>query len=121
MDAGATNTEYKTANDHVIWSSNNPSILDINQQTGEARALQEGRAEILLSNHISAASIVQISRIRSAEIDPLSRKNLVLNTDDGSREVRIRVKFYLGEAGVEEVTPTVQFDGLTLIKQKVGI
>ena len=41
----------------AVWSSNNPSVLDINQATGEARGLQEGRAEILLSNHISAASI----------------------------------------------------------------
>lgn len=56
MDQNAA--DYATKKDsNAVWSSNNPSVLDINQATGEARGLSEGRAEILLSNHISAASI----------------------------------------------------------------
>ena len=42
----------------MVWSSNNPLILDINSATGEARGLSEGRVEVMLSNHINAASIV---------------------------------------------------------------
>lgn len=79
----------------ATWSSNNPSVLDINQASGEARGLSEGRAEILLSNHISAASIVVVSKVQHAEIDELSRKNLIINTDDYSGDLRVRVKFYL--------------------------
>ena len=59
-----------------IWSSNNPSIIEINQKTGEAKALSEGKADILLSNHIHSASIVFVSKIRQAEIDEKSRKSL---------------------------------------------
>jgi hypothetical protein len=52
------NADFATKSDSTnVWSSNNPTVLDINQATGEARGLSEGRAEILLSNHISAASI----------------------------------------------------------------
>ena len=40
------------------WSSSNPSVLDVNQLTGEARGLSEGKVEVMLSNHINAASIV---------------------------------------------------------------
>ena len=105
----------------TVWSSNNPSALDINQATGEARGLSEGRAEILLSNHISAASIAQVSRVKHAELDDQSRKMLVINTDEYQQEpLRVRFKLYLHEQ-VEELTPTVQFDGITLIKQNVGI
>lgn len=34
--------------------------------------------------------------------------------------MRVRFKLYLHDQ-VEELTPTVQFDGITLIKQNVGI
>ena len=92
----------------------------MNQATGEARGLSEGRAEILLSNHISAASIAIVSKVKHAEIDELSRKNLIVNTDEYSGEVRVRVKLYLHDQ-MEELMPSVQFDGVTLIKQNVGI
>lgn len=75
-------SEYTARTEGVIWSSNNPGVIDINQKSGEARGLQEGRAEILLSNHITAASIIQVSKVRSASIDEVSRKNLIINTDD---------------------------------------
>lgn len=94
--------------------------MDINQASGEAKGLSEGRAEILLSNHISAASIVQVSKVKHAEIDELSRKNLVVNTDEPVKDLRVRVKLYLHDQ-IEELTPTVQFDGITLLKQNVGI
>jgi hypothetical protein len=44
-------------------------VIDINQRTGEAIALHEGRAEILLSNNINAASIVTVSKVKMAEVD----------------------------------------------------
>jgi len=45
---------------------------------------------------------------------------LVINTDEQTRDLRVRVKLYLHDQ-IEELTPTVQFDGITLIKQNVGI
>jgi hypothetical protein len=57
--------------------------------------LAEGRAEIILSNHISAASIAQVSKVKHAEIDEQSRKALVVNTDEPNRDLRVRVKLYL--------------------------
>jgi hypothetical protein len=107
--------EYSKQDSKNIWSSNNPSVLDINPATGEARGLTEGRAEVLLSNHISAASIAQVSKIKHAEVDEQSRRNLVINTDENLRDLRVRVKLYLHDQ-IEELTPTVQFDGITLIK-----
>lgn len=70
-----SNTEIKSETGGLIWSTNNPSILEINQVTGEAKASggKEGRAEILLSNHINAASIVQISKVKIAEVDSSTR------------------------------------------------
>lgn len=42
----------------INWKSSEPSILQIETQTGKASGLAEGRAEILLSNHVNAASLV---------------------------------------------------------------
>jgi len=60
---------------------------------------------VLLSNHINAASIVLVSKVKYGEVDESSRKNLVVNVDK-ARETRIRVKLYL-EDQIEELTPTV--------------
>ena len=57
------------------WSTNNPAILEIHQDSGRARALSEGTAEVMLSNHISAASIVHVGKIKYAEVDEHSRAN----------------------------------------------
>lgn len=103
-----------------IWSSGNPSVLDINSITGEARGQSEGKVDVLLSNHINAASIVQVSKVKLAEIDEKSRKNLIINTDETNRDIRIRIRMFLQDQ-IEELTPTVQFDGITLIRQNVGL
>jgi hypothetical protein len=68
----------------------------------------------MLSNHINAASIVQVSKVKYAEIDEKSRKNLVMVTDSDSvynGEARFRIKLFFKD----------QFDGVTLIKQNVGL
>ncbi len=90
----------------MIWSSNNPYVLDINQKTGVARSLNEGRADVLLSNNINSASIVHVSKVKLAEVDQASRKKLIINTDEYQGEVRIRIKLYLQDQ-IEEITPTV--------------
>ena len=62
-----------------------------------ARALQEGRAEIMLSNHISAASIVGISKVKGATIEETSRNKMLINTDEqAGQDIRIKLKLYLG-------------------------
>ena len=104
----------------ATWSSNNPSVLDVNQATGQARAVGEGRAEVLLSNHISAASIVIVSKVSHAEIDEQCMKNLVINTDEYAGDLRVRVKIYLHDQ-MEELMPIASFDGITLIRQNVGL
>jgi hypothetical protein len=89
------NEDQQVTSDDIIWSSSNPSIIDINQKTGQARSLNEGKTDILLSNNINAASIVHSSKVKLAEVDQASRKNLVINTDDYQGEVRIRIKLFL--------------------------
>ena len=68
--------------------------------------MNEGKVDILLSNNINAASIVHESKVRAAEVDQASRKNLVINTDEYQGEVRIRIKLYLQDQ-IDELTPTV--------------
>jgi hypothetical protein len=46
-----------------IWKSSDSSILQIDSSSGKAKGLNEGRAEVMLSNHVNAASIVNIGRI----------------------------------------------------------
>jgi hypothetical protein len=109
-----------TPSNENIWSSNQPHIMDINARTGLARALFEGKSEILISNNINAASLVHVSRVRHAEIDQASRKGLMLNTDEKNSVNRIKLRLFLADSA-EEVAPTVQFDGVTLINNNVGL
>lgn len=81
--------------DTLIWGSNSPHIIDINQKSGEATALHEGKAEILLSNNINSASIVHVSKVKIAEVDQASSKGLVINTDEYEGDFRVRVKLFL--------------------------
>ena len=78
----------------------------------------------MLSHHTNTASTVHISKISYARVDPTSPL-LIIVDDDGtvigdSSEVRVRVKFFLANQN-EEVMPTVEYDGITLIRQHVGI
>jgi hypothetical protein len=45
---------------------------------------------------------------------------LILDTDSNEAELRVRVKLHLTKQD-EEVMPTVQYDGITLIRQNIGI
>lgn len=78
--------------------------MEVNSRTGLSRGLQEGKTEVLLSN--TMASIVQVSKVKYAEVDTLSRPHLVINADEPPAEVRIRLKLYLQDQQ-EELTPTV--------------
>lgn len=95
-------------------------MIDVNQKSGEARGLQEGKAEIHLNNNMNAVSIVHVSKVKHAEIDEKSRKSMLLSTEDPKNDLRVRLKLYLNDQ-VEELTPSVQYDGMTLIKQNVGL
>jgi len=53
----------------VEWYSSNNKVLQIDSQTGNSKAMNEGEAQISLSNEISAASAVQVSRISTATLD----------------------------------------------------
>jgi len=50
----------------VIWTSGNTSTLSIDPQTGRAFGLREGKADVMLSNHMNAASIVHVSKVAFA-------------------------------------------------------
>ena len=59
--------------------------------------MSEGKVEIMLSNHINAASIVVVSKVKYIELDEKSRKNMVMVVDDNGRvmdEVRFRLKLF---------------------------
>jgi len=77
----------------VGWFSSDSKVLQIDSLTGNSKAINEGEAQISLSNEISAASAVQVSRITSATLDD-QEKDLVINLDDSS-DLNVRVKLYL--------------------------
>ena len=66
-----------------------------------------------MSNHASAASIVHVGRIIFGSVE--HQNGLILNTDSNEADLRVRVKLYLTKND-EEVMPTVQYDGITLIR-----
>lgn len=82
--------------------------------------MQDGKAEIHLNSNMNAVSIVHVSRVKHAEIDEKSRKNMQLSTEESGNDLRVRLKLYLNDQ-VEELTPSVIVDGITLIKNNVGI
>jgi hypothetical protein len=104
------------------WTSSNPSVLQINSNSGKSKGLSEGRADVLLSNHVNAASIVHVSKVQSASIEHIGP--LLITADEGGvgmtrgNQLRVRVKMYLSRHG-DELLPTVQYDGITLIKQNL--
>jgi hypothetical protein len=106
--------------DGTTWTSSDPRVLSISQNDGTAIAKGEGRAEVMLSNAINAASIVHVSKVQGAELDSMASTDLVLNVDDPSDILRPRVKLYLKNQ-VEELMPVTQFDGLNLIRQNVAL
>jgi len=110
----AINPDDQSNDDTAHWKSSEPSVLQI-EQNGKAVGFSEGRAEVMLSNHINAASIVHVGRIQFGTIE--HQNALILNTDTESRveDLRVRVKLHLTKND-EEVMPTVQYDGITLIR-----
>jgi len=69
--------------------------------------LSEGRADVMLSNHVSAASIVLVSKVQNAIIEHMGP--MILTSDIGTTKsdtLKVRVKMYLSEQG-EELMPTV--------------
>lgn len=58
----AINPDDQSKDDTAHWKSSDASVLQI-EQSGRAVGLSEGRAEVMLSNHINAASIVHVGRI----------------------------------------------------------
>ena len=102
-------------------------MLQISANSGKAKGLSEGRADVLLSNHVNAASIVHVRKVQSGVIEQIGP--MLINTDNGgttstsygsSDDLKVRVKFFLDKQG-DELMPTVQFDGITLIRQNVAI
>lgn len=92
---------------------------------GRASGLREGKADVMLSNHMNAASIVHVSKVAFAQLDT-QKSQLIINADNqGSLNqdppvYRVRIKLFLDKQS-EEMMPTVQFNGITLIKQRIGI
>lgn len=66
----------------ATWKSSEPGVLQIDATNGKALARGEGKADVLLSNHINAASIVHVSRIQFGQVE--QKNGLVLNTDEVS-------------------------------------
>ena len=60
-DSTSENPEAK-----VRWSSSNPSVLSVTEDSGESHGIREGKADVMLSSHLNAASIVHVSKITSA-------------------------------------------------------
>lgn len=70
---------------------------------------------------------MHVSKVQSGVIEQIGP--LLINTDEGGAtssrygagdDLKVRVKLFLNKNG-EELMPTVQFDGITLIRQNVAI
>lgn len=53
----------------ATWKSSEPGVLMIDTVNGKAVAKGEGRAEVMLSNHVNAASIVHVSRVQFGQVE----------------------------------------------------
>jgi len=62
------------------WQTGDNSILKIDSETGRAFGRSEGHTEIILSNHVNAASLVHVGKIQFGQIE--HKYPLVLNTDE---------------------------------------
>ena len=69
---------------------------------------------------MSAASIVHVGKVAYAQLDQMS--SLMINTDEQSHsswsspsEHRVRIKLFMDRQH-EEMMPTLQFEGTTLIR-----
>ena len=70
---------------------------------------------------------MHVSKVQSGVIEQIGPR--LINTDEGGAtssrygagdDLKVRVKLFLNKNG-EELMPTVQFDGITLIRQNVAI
>lgn len=71
--------------------------------------MREGKAEVMLSNHVNAASLVHVGKVGAAQLD--QKSVLQINTEstgllDLSPEHRVRLRFFL-DGQNEEVMPIV--------------
>ena len=122
------NSEFEETRQGAQWLSGDNSVLTIDSDTGRAYGRSEGRTEVILSNHVNAASIVHIGKIQFGQIE--HKHALALNTDEnksgavgasgGFDVLRVRVKLYFTKDG-EEVMPTLQYSGITLMQQNIGL
>ena len=109
----------------IRWGSSDAYVLDIDARTGKAVGLAEGKAEVTLSQHSNTASIVHVSKVRAAQYDPAS--STLINTDaetnlvGNAPGVRVRVKFFLGKQSEEQMPTERGADGITLVRQNIGI
>ena len=65
-NSGNNNSGGSGSSPQVLWSSSNPNTLAIESETGKAIGQREGKADVLLSNHQNAASIVHVSKVAYA-------------------------------------------------------
>mmetsp|Transcript_38287 Transcript_38287/g.58355 ORF Transcript_38287/g.58355 Transcript_38287/m.58355 type:complete len:231 (-) Transcript_38287:564-1256(-) len=69
IDKSQLDQKQLDSTNEIIWRSSNPSTLDVNSKTGQARALAPGHAEVNTQiKDLNATSHVEISRITEAQI-----------------------------------------------------
>jgi hypothetical protein len=76
--------------------------------------LSQGKADIELSTHESAAAVVHVTQVSQGLVDPAS--NLVVLM---GMTTRVRIKLYLENEEWVELKPTLQNDGRITVKQNV--
>ena len=58
-----SNKDQGGSKQQVIWNSGNTAVLAIEPESGKAIGKREGKADVMLSNHLNAASIVHVSKV----------------------------------------------------------
>jgi hypothetical protein len=82
-----------------VWSSLNPLIVAIDEETGKASALRVGRARIMLrEGSVTTFTEVEVVKVERIVIDKLEEplSNVVLLGSGKSATVRVRVSFMSG-------------------------
>jgi hypothetical protein len=82
-----------------VWSSLNPSVVSIDEQTGKASALRVGRARVMLrEGSVTTFTEVEVIKVDRIAVDSLEEplSNLVLLGSGKPATARVRVSFSHG-------------------------
>jgi nuclear pore complex protein Nup210 len=113
----------KESNINAKWSTNDHTILKIDQAYGKAEALREGTAQAIYEGNVNLVSLVDVKKVERIELDPHSRPEFFTNARSNKfykDEHHLLLNVFL-EDGLSEILPETLINGKPLIKQNIKI